>query len=416
MRLKPILCSRFKFKTRTAVLIIFQLISCYALLGQTFVQTIEKEVNPCLAEDFQLALDSLQKHYGFPGATAAYVLGDGTTGTAATGLADIELKKLMTVDSRMLSASIGKTFVAANILALSCEGVLDLDVPVSCWLGQRKWFHRLPNHEKITLRHLLTHSSGLPDHVHLESFANAVSAKWHCEGNPFSPENLVEFVLDLPPLFEAGTGWGYSDTGYIVIGLVIEEVTGRSIWDEITDRFLTPLSLKLTTPSDQLILPGLAAGYMVVDNPFGFPAKTTNSNGSMVWNPAFEFSGGGFVSNSNDLARWGWLLYRGFVLSETYLDELLTSIPVSNETDEIEYGAGVAIYHTGSFGPVYGHGGWIPGYCSSLRYYQLHGISIAFQINTDIGLMNDSTPVVREMESCLAEILISASGEKKNMK
>ncbi len=93
----------------------------------------------------------------------------------------------------------------------------------------------------------------------------------------------------------------------------------------------------------------------------------------------------------------------------TYLDELLQSIPVSEDTEDIQYGAGVAIYRTGSYGQVYGHGGWIPGYCSSLRYYSEHGISIAFQINTDIGIMDDSTPVIREMESRLAEIVISAA-------
>lgn len=385
--------------------IVFMIIICFALAVKPF----KKALNYSISENFQSALDSFQKQYGFPGATAAYVLRDGTAGTAATGLADIESCRPMTTESRMLSASIGKTFVAATTLALSCEGVLDLDAPVSFWLGERKWFHRLPNHNEITLRHLLTHSSGLPDHIHLDSFANAVSHKWRGKYNPFLPEDLIEFVLDLPPLFEAGKGWKYTDTGYILIGLVIEEATGRSVWDEITDRFLAPLSLRLTTPSYRPILPELAAGYLEADNRFGFPQKTTNENGVMTWHPGFEWTGGGLVSNSSDLALWGWLLFRGSAMSCSYMAELLNSVPISEESADIQYGAGVAIYLTGSYGPVYGHGGWIPGYCSSLRYYSEHGISIAFQINTDIGIMDDSTPVIREMESCFAEIVISAA-------
>jgi len=180
-----------------------------------------------LAEEFQLALDTFQKQYGFPGATAAYVLRNGTVGIAATGVSDLESKTPMTVQSRMLSASIGKTFVGATAVALAHEGALNLDIPIARWLGKQRWFTRLPNHDAITLRHLLTHTSGLPDHVHLESFATELSHKWREKDNPFPPEALIRFILDLPSLFEAGKGWAYTDTGYILVGLVIEKATLR---------------------------------------------------------------------------------------------------------------------------------------------------------------------------------------------
>ena len=409
---KTIFNSLLGLKIRTVILIIFLflliLTGLFSLLkisqlNQSTVETSE------LAKDFQSALDAFQKEYGFPGATAAYVLQDGTVGVAATGVADIEAGTPMTVQSRMLSASLGKTFVGATAVALAREGILDLDIPVSRWLGDRQWFTRLPNHGAITLRHLLTHSSGLPDHVHLDSFANEVSRKWPEKDNPFPPEALIEFVLDRPPLFEAGKGWSYTDAGYILIGLVIEEATGRSYYDEIKERFLTPLGLTLTTPSDRRFLPGLAAGYMAADNAFEFPRKTTTADGAMVWHPGLEWTGGGLVSNSRDLALWGSALFGGNAMSGSYLDELLNSVPISPDTPDIRYGAGIGVYRTGPFGPVYGHGGWIPGYSSSLRYYPDHGIAIAFQINTDIGIVDDTTPVMREMEAGLAEIVISAT-------
>lgn len=362
-----------------------------------------------LADAFQSALDAFQNRYGFPGATAAYVLSDGTVGVAATGAADLEAGTPMTPHSRMLAASIGKTFVGATAVALARDGVLDLDGLVSQWLGNRPWFARLPNHDTITLRHLLTHRSGVPDHVQLESFAAALSQEWREKENPFPPERLIEFVLDRPPLFEAGKGWAYTDTGYILIGLVIEKVTGRSYYTEIQERFLTPLHLTQTAPADHRYLPGLAAGYIAADNAFGLPGKTTTAEGAMVWHPGLEWTGGGLVSNSRDLARWGSALFGGRAMPGIYLDELLNSIPISPDTPDVQYGAGVGVYRTGLFGPVYGHGGWVPGYSSSLRYYPAHGFCIAFQINTDIGVAGDTTSLIREMESGLAKTVMSAT-------
>jgi D-alanyl-D-alanine carboxypeptidase len=115
----------------------------------------------------------------------------------------------------------------------------------------------------------------------------------------------------------------------------------------------------------------------------------------MEWHPGFEWAGGGLVSNSCDLARWGASLFGGNAISGDYLTELLRAIPISPADPNVYYGAGVGIYRTGLFGPVYGHGGLIPGYSSSLRYYPNHGVTIAFQINTAIGIVDDTTSVVR---------------------
>ncbi|WP_204138088.1 serine hydrolase [Halomicronema sp. CCY15110] len=351
----------------------------------------------------QTVLDEAQHQYGFPGATAAYVLPDGTVGVVATGLADRETATPMTVRSRMLAASIGKTFVGATAIALAQAGRLDLDAPISRYVGDRPWFARLPHHADITLRHLLTHSSGLPDHVHLASFANAVSRQWQQPGNPFPPESLLEFVLDQPPRFAPGTAWAYSDTGYILAGLVIEAVTGSRYYDEIQTRFLTPLGLTFTSPADRRWLPGLAAGYMAADNPLGLPPKTTTADGVMVWHPGFEWTGGGLVSNARDLAVWGAALFGGQAMPGDYLDDLLQAVSIRPDSDNVQYGSGVGIYRRGPFGPVYGHGGWIPGYSSSLRYYPDYQVAIAFQINTDIGIVDDTTPVVPDLELRLAE-------------
>ena len=355
--------------------------------------------------DFQVVLDSIQKRYGFPGATAAYKWVDGKEGGAATGLSDVEADIPMTINSRMLAASIGKTFVGAIAVSLIHDEVLEADTPISKWLGDRDWFARLPNHERITLRHLLTHRSGLPNHVYMDEFAAEVHQRMIDNTLPIAPDSLVMFVLDKDPLFDVDDGWAYTDTGFILVGLIIEEATGRDVYSLIEDKFLNPLNLKSTSPSNTRVLPGLAAGY-AAENPLGFPVKTTAPDGHMVWHPGIEWTGGGLVSTSSDLARWAVALFGGDALTEQALDLLLDVRPVDPSTTDIQYGMGVAVYKSGSSGTVYGHRGWIPGYTSSLRYYKDYGVAIAFQINTDIGMMDDSSSVIETMESQLLEVVL----------
>ena len=366
---------------------------------------------PTLPDAFQATLDSMRTRYNLPGATAAYARADGTVVVVATGLSDLESERPMTPTSRMLAASIGKSFVGALAAELAHEDVLDLDAPIAQWLGDRPWFQGLPNRERITLRHLLTHRSGLSDHVHLETFAAAVAQRWQEPDNPFPPDTLVQFVAGRPARFDPGEGWAYSDTGYILAGLVIEEATVQKYYDLVQGRFLTPLNLRHTRPSNHRKLPGLAAGY-AAENPFGWPRKTLTPDSALAWHPGIEWTGGGLVSTSGDLARWGAALFGGAALPAAALDRMLNAQPVDPAQPDVRYGMGVALYQTSPFGPVYGHGGWIPGYTSSLRYYAEHGIAIAFQINTDDGLEDGSTSVVQAMEARLAEVVLSTGSPK----
>jgi D-alanyl-D-alanine carboxypeptidase len=358
-----------------------------------------------MAEAMQAVLDDVRDRYDLPGVTAAYATVGGSSGTAATGWADVEAGRRMTPDARMLAASIGKTFVAATAVALHHEGVLDLDAPIARHLGDRPWFPELPNRDAITMRHLLAHRAGLPDHVHTDAFAEAVAQRWQEPGHSFPPDTLVAFVLGNTALFPPGDGWSYSDTGYVLAGLIIEEATGRAYYDLVTERFLAPLGLHHTEPSDRRELAGLAAGYSA-ENAFGWPEKSTGDDGALRWHPGIEWTGGGLVSTSSDLAAWGVALFGGTALPAEARAMMLDAAPVDPAEPDVGYGLGVAVYRAGRIGPVYGHGGWIPGYVSSLRYYAGPGVAVAFQINTDDGLETDSTSAVRELETRLAEIVV----------
>ncbi len=358
-------------------------------------------MNPLIKKE----LSVLRHQYGFPGATCAYILPNNTLKVVAVGFSDVEKKIKMTSKCRMLAASIGKSFVAAIILQLSKENQLHLDDPLSKWLDDREWFSRLPNHSTITLRHLLTHSAGLLDHVHMQKFLDVFSKNWKKPGKLFKPEALVSYILDQPPLFEAGKGWRYTDTGYILLGMVIETATKHTYYHELEKRFLKPLHLKNTSPSNRKKVEHLAAGYTTQNNLFGLPIKTLTNKKEMIWNPNFEWTGGGIVSSSKDLALWTKLLFEGDAMKEDYLYDLLKGMPITDNNNGLYYGAGIVILKKDPKRPVYGHWGIIPGYTSSMRYLPKNKIAYAFQINTDVGVSDHSSNLIKDMESRLDTLL-----------
>lgn len=351
-------------------------------------------------------LEAFREAYSFPGATVAYALPDGTVETVAVGFADVEAGVPMTPRSRMLAASIGKTIWGALILSLETEGALRRSDRVSDYLGGFSWFARIPNAETMTIGQLLTHSAGVPDHVHMDGVAEALIE--FGTARQFEPSDIIALVLDEPPLFAAGSGWAYSDTGYILLGLVIQAAAGQDVFDLARERFLQPLGLTDTVPSRSPVIEGLAVGYTLDNNPFGLAARTMDESGSLTWNPAVEWAGGGFASTSANLAMWGHALFTGAAMEAGYLERLLDAVPVDPDTPGVFYGAGVAIYEDTPLGPVYGHGGWIPGYVSSLRHYADRGLTIAFQINTDVGVVDDSTDLVPALEAALAKLLLES--------
>ncbi len=335
---------------------------------------------------FQKQLDALREKAAFPGAVAAIEWSDGRTAVVATGLADREAGTPMPKGARLLAGSVGKSFVGAVALGLARDGRLELDGKIAAWLGEEPWFERLPNAHEITLRMLLTHSSGLPDHIYEPEFAAVVEAAraspaytpdWHV-----GPVEAVGMILGKTPKFEAGKGFAYSDTNYILAGLVIEKAAGRPYYEELRSRFLEPLGLLATVPSDTRTIPGLVPGYVRKDNPLGLPAKTMEG-GALVFSPASEWCGGGLASNPADLARWSRLLYEEKAMPAPYLEDLLSSVEWTG-VPGTRYGLGVIVRES-RLGTHYGHSGWFPGYVTRTLYFPREKVALALQINTDDG-------------------------------
>ena len=347
------------------------------LLFQT--PAVAQKADPGLIKSIQANLDAWHKAGKFPGATVGVVLADGTSFSVATGYSDLTSKAPMKITDRMLAGSVGKTFAAAVALQLVHEGKLGLDDPVEKYLGGQPWFSRLPNHKAITVRQLMNHTSGLVRYEFKDTFTGDLTAN---PSKTWKPEELLAYLFDEKAPFEAGKGWDYSDTNYIVLGMIIEKVTGREFYDEAERRLLKPLKLRDTIPQDGPVLKKVVQGYAGAGNPFGGSDEMIR-NGKFVINPQFEWTGGGFASTSLDLARWAKLMYEGKAYSPTLLPQVLDGVPAPMLGREAKYGLGVIIRQTAA-GRAFGHSGFFPGYMTDMMYFPEHKFAVAVQVNTSV--------------------------------
>lgn len=347
------------------------------ILGFTALQALAPQ-HPAL----QAELESLVKESGAPGASLAVILPGGRLITATAGVADRERGTPMRPDHRLFSGSIGKTYVAAVVLQFAAEGRLSLDDPLAKHLGDRPWYPRLPNGPAITLRHLLSHASGLPEYVEQEALWQAIAAN---PDRSWTPEARLSYILGARPHFPAGRGFAYADTNYILLGMVVERVTGRSYEEVQAERLLNPLGLGETRAANRRELPGLCAGYSALPAFFHQPTKT-GEEGRYGFNPQLEWTGGGLVGTASDLARWGAALFGGKVLSEAWLTRMRTpSGWPTGMADGAEYGLGLILWQT-PYGPAWGHSGFVPGFNAVLEHLPQRGITLALMCNSDTAL------------------------------
>ena len=349
------------------VLTIF-LLSSVAVQSQTPLKTA-----------LQLKLDEWHKAGNFPGATFGVVLANGESFGLAVGYSDRATKTPMKPTDRLLAGSVGKTFAAATALQLVKEGKIALDDKIEKYLGNEPWFSRLPNAHDITIRELMNHTSGLVRYEFKEQFTKDLTA------NPektWKPVELIAYLFGEKAPFEAGKGWDYSDTNYIVLGMIIEKVTGRKFYDEANRRLVKPLKLTGTIPQDGPRLKGVVQGYAGAGNPFG-GKDAMIENGKFVINPQFEWTGGGWASTAQDLARWAKMIYEGKAFSADLLPQVLEGVPAPMLGRETKYGLCVIIRKTAA-GVSYGHSGFFPGYMTDMMYFPEQKVAVAVQVNTSV--------------------------------
>lgn len=329
-----------------------------------------------LQNQLQSKFDELHRAGTFPGGTAGFVLADGSSVAIAVGVSDRTTATPMKASDRLLLGSVGKTYASAVALQMIHEKKFSLDDSLDKFFGKEPWFPRIANAPAITVRHLMTHTSGLVRYEFNPKFTQDLSA------NPdkvWTGVDRLAYLFDAKPPFTPGAGWEYSDTNYIALGMIIEQRAKSTFYEEARKRLLVPLSLNDTVPADSRSVPGLVQGYAGEKNPFGGTDEMLK-DGKFVVNPQFEWTGGGWAVTALDLARWGKALYEGQAFDRSLMSAFLDGVP-AKLGPESKYGLGVII-RPSTAGLTYGHSGFMPGYQTELLYFPEMKVSIAVQVNS----------------------------------
>jgi D-alanyl-D-alanine carboxypeptidase len=252
--------------------------------------------------------------------------------------------------------SITKTFTVTAVLQLVDEGKLGLDDPIGDYLPG------VPNGDTISIRHLAGMRSGLPDYTSDPDFRIAYGlapdAGWQ-------PDQLLTYVFADPVLFEPGERFHYSSTNTILLGQLIEKISGTTLSDYLDTRILDPVGLPDTNLPNNATLPE--------PHMRGYHASVETT----AWNPTYGWAAGGMVSTVDDLGRWIEAVADGSLLSAETQQARMDFQPTDNPT--FGYGLGLIehdgwIHHTGS----------MPGYQTFAGYQPDAGVGLVIAINTDI--------------------------------
>jgi len=277
----------------------------------------------------------------------------------AEGVEDVKSKKPLAADSLFRVASISKMFIAAAVLRLTEEQKIDLDDTLD------RWYPDYPEADRITVRMLLNHTSGISDYV-----------------QPGESEEIIAASADMPRYFEPGEGWAYSNTNYIFLGRIIEKVSGKTLGDHLQSAVFERAGITHTTLEKEDGINGtLATGHLFAND------KLEPYLGE---NPAW--ADGGIVSSVSDLISFMTRLFEGWLVSTLSLDEMLTFVSTGGEK---MYGLGVLWYGDPTVGEGYGHNGSLTNFNGELVYFPLVKMAIAVQANYPV--VSDTDYLRREV-------------------
>ncbi|MFB8106434.1 serine hydrolase domain-containing protein [Streptomyces sp. NPDC056007] len=294
------------------------------------------------------ALESAMAN-GAPGAMARYSGPDGVRGKAV-GVRDRASGAAMDTRARFRIGSVSKTFSSVVLLQLVQEGRLKLDAPVNTYLEGL-----LPD-DRITVRHLLTHRSGLADYTDA-MFEQTVPGFEAVRDRVFSYQELLDLSLAEPRTTEPGAAYAYSNANFVVVGMLIEKLTGRPVADAYQRRIIKPLGLRATAyvHPDTRIEGTHVRGYLHPDEA-GAPLVDSTEQ-TVSW----AQSAGAIISSTADLNTFTSALMRGRLLAPAML-EAMTTVTPTDATGTRFYGLGLRRYDLSCGTRVYGHTGTVQGF------------------------------------------------------
>lgn len=344
-----------------------------------------------IVEDLQIALDRASEQES-PGATLAVVTPDGFVWTGAGGVGNLENQTPMQASDRLDVASVTKPMVSTIVLQLMQEGRLSLDDSLSQWLSEVS--SQIENSETITLRNLLNHSSSIPDYF--GEYSEALKVNPTQSGDP---QEFLKYIDGKTADFQPGDGYSYSNTNYVLLGLVVEAVTGESLASLFRERIFEPLGMNDSFYAPQEVVPG---GFQ--------PGYTTffSTDGTLEISPlsptARGFGDGGVVSTADDLSRFPQALVNGELLAPTTFEQMVQDrYPGSDPLADFNYGLGLQEIRLTEDIELWGHTGGVQG-SSTLMFYSPNQ---QFTVVTMNNINNITEDNVRQFGNEVVEAILS---------
>jgi CubicO group peptidase (beta-lactamase class C family) len=317
--------------------------------------------SPARGDAIDDCVDAQMRELRLPGLALA-VVREGEVATIRTyGRANLELDVPVTEETVFEIGSVTKQFTSAALLMLVEEGKVALDDSIAKHLPHvpGKW-------RGITVRHLLNHSAGIQEYLSVAGLADqAHAASSHDEMTRLLGQRLK---LEFAP----GETWAYSNPGYLLLGNIIERASGKSYWEFLRERILTPLGMEATRSSDpRAVIPKRAAGY-------GWRGAQFENRDALHEN---AYAAGAIVSTIRDMARWAASWHRGELLSRRSWDEIWTPLKVKRgAVPPFSYGFGWVVDFEHGKRAVF-HSGGTPGFSSAIRLYPDEDLAVIVLAN-----------------------------------
>jgi len=334
---------------------------CTAILALSFslhAQTVDS-IDPALKSRIDQIAAGVMKQRGVPSASVAVVKGSKLVYTHAYGLAHISPDKPATADMRYSIGSVSKQFTAAAILLLQEEGKLTLDDPVG------KYVPGLTRGDEVTIREILSHTSGYQDYWP-EDYLMTPMMK------PSTPQYIIDTWAKKPLDFEPGTQWQYSNTNYVIAGLIVEKVSGQRVMDFLADHIFHPLGMKSVWNSDEKKLTQTDA-TPYIRYALG-PLRPAPKEGE-----GWMFAAGELAMTAHDLALWDISLMTQSVLKPESYKQMFTEVKLKNGQGT-HYGLGVEVLNRNGHRDIE-HSGEVTGFVSDNVVYVDDGVAVAVLTN-----------------------------------
>ncbi len=361
--------------------------------------------------DMQQLIDETVQTYDIPGAIMVIITPDGLEWTGRSGVSDVVNNTSLTISSKFRAGSITKSFTGMIIAQLAQEGVLSLDdsletclpgvVPSPTAEEAASGEYTGYNANNITVRNILHHTSGLFNFTDDTDFLMAVFTEPETR---MTPRELADIAVSHPPLsYPENPEFNYSETNYVLLGMIIEELTGNSWESEVRQRFVEPLGLfnTIVPETGETVIPGAYAhGYTdLYEYSGGMAGQENILVDYSVLEPSLTWAAGNIISAPADMAQWIKAIAEGKLFDADNQNMVMTDM-YPMEAIPIEYGYGIAKNLT--YGLI-GHKGQIIGYDVAMQYHLETRTAIAVSSNRNLPEENIQNAILFEALAILLD-------------